>query len=1049
MEQQVLSLLAETQSKAEIRRKQAELHLKQLYPNEEPESFAAFPISLCAIGAHRAIPSDLRQAALLLLKKLVVEAWSASLDEFKGELLIGDAIKAQLRDALLGIATADDEDRKIKSAASYVVSKIASADFPDQWPTLLPTLLHIIPTGTQSQVHGALKVLADLVEEGLSEDQFFGVAGDLIKVVYDTAVDGSKKLTIRALAVSIFRACFDILEMVKESHRVAVKSFADEALNAWAPFFNDVLKQPLPASPPEEEETKDGGSEEEWRGLIALKLQVVKTLMKIRSVFPTLLSPQSPVLFTTTWHELSLLQQPYHQMYIKDERQSRLEDADGLPYTLDFLVLEELDFMQSCLRAPPVRKQLEAELHTQHGTQGPHWLVEVMKLAVAYAQITVEEEGLWDIDVNVFLSEETNVTANYTPRTACGDLVIKLGEWLKITAAESLLQYTGTVVSTAQSWKEKEAVLYLFNQLLNDFHDVNHTVSDDLASGFAEYIRYAIQQGDTFLRARGYLVAGSLLKTSGEILHQWGASLMEQCLNAVASDGSEVVQVACIRSLQDYLQALPQNMKQPMQGAIIAAISHFFSTQDPNELLDSDELMVTLIETLRDTIALDSRTCISPESGALNLLFTVASKAPNNFQLTMLVNETFEDIATDVAGLGAEAFASLCAAVLPSLTGAFDVGNMTGENALTTLAADLLVILSQHGLEPLPQGFIAAVMPKLEHLLLTSTDGELLRPATEAVKNMLVHDPQQVFGWHDHNGKSGLEICLMIIDRLLQQGIDDSAAAEVGGLAAELVEKAGSERLGPYLLQLLRAVTIRLGSAEQAAFIQSLILVFARLSLVNAKDVVDFLAQVEIGGENGLHVVMAKWLENSVNFAGYDEIRQNVIALSKLYSLEDPRLAETMVKGDLIIPQSDRIITRSRARQNPVQYTTVPAPLKIMKVLIEELSSASGNSFSFDAAAAIAAEEEAAENSDDGEWEDVPGVLDLGLLGTKQSLMSPVGGFGDGTASILSTRQRDDETQAYLIEFFRDVSSRNVGAFGDIYAALTPDEQQKLSVVGG
>lgn len=169
---------------------------------------------------------------------------------------------------------------------------------------------------------------------------------------------------------------------------------------------------------------------------------------------------------------------------------------------------------------------------------------------------------------------------------------------------------------------------------------------------------------------------------------------------------------------------------------------------------------------------------------------------------------------------------------------------------------------------------MGAVMPKLDRLLLSSTDAELLRPGTEAVKNMLVHDHKQVFEWQDHTGKSGLEICLLIIDRLLQQGIDDNAAAEVGGLAAELVEKAGSERLGPYLLQLLRAVTVRLGSAQQAAFIQSLILVFARLSLVSAKDVVDFLAQVEVGGENGLHVVMTKWLENSVNFAGYDEIRQ-------------------------------------------------------------------------------------------------------------------------------------------------------------------------------
>lgn len=40
----------------------------------------------------------------------------------------------------------------------------------------------------------------------------------------------------------------------------------------------------------------------------------------------------------------------------------------------------------------------------------------------------------------------------------------------------------------------------------------------------------------------------------------------------------------------------------------------------------------------------------------------------------------------------------------------------------------------------------------------------------------------------------------------------------------------------------------------------------------------------------------------------------SVIALSKLYSLNDSRLAQTMVKGDLIIANTDRIMTRSRAK---------------------------------------------------------------------------------------------------------------------------------------
>lgn len=139
---------------------------------------------------------------------------------------------------------------------------------------------------------------------------------------------------------------------------------------------------------------------------------------------------------------------------------------------------------------------------------------------------------------------------------------------------------------------------------------------------------------------------------------------------------------------------------------------------------------------------------------------------------------------------------------------------------------------------------------------------------------MLQHDPDQMFSWQNADGKAGLEVILIIIDRLLSPAVEDHAASEVGGLAAELVEKAGADRLGPYLTQLLGAVAVRLATAEAAQLIQSLILVFARLSLASAREVVDFLAQLQIGTENGLQVVLSKWLENSVNFAGFDEITQ-------------------------------------------------------------------------------------------------------------------------------------------------------------------------------
>ncbi len=402
------------------------------------------------------------------------------------------------------------------------MSKIANVDFPDHWPNLLPALLQLIPNANDAQLHGALKVLSDLVEDSLSEDQFFSVARDILKVVYDVAVNEARKPLLRALAVSVFRGTFDIMDMVKDEHGPEVKSFAEETLNAWSPFFMKIMKQSLPARPQSGDEGYESSRDDKpdmWRGIIALKLQVVKTLMKIRSVFPQLLLPQSPVLFSVTWEELTILQDPYKDMYIDNDEQGRLEDADGLPYTLDFLVLEELDFLQSCLRASPVQKELEAQLQQHGGVSATPWVMDVMKLAVGYAQIPKEEEDLWDIDVNLFLAEETSVTANYAARTACGDLLIKLGEWLHQGALEGLLAYTQMLfASEAATWRTREASLFLLTQLMNDFHDVDKQVAPEVAGAYLGLVEYAINRPDEpLLRARGYLVAGVLIQSIPEI----------------------------------------------------------------------------------------------------------------------------------------------------------------------------------------------------------------------------------------------------------------------------------------------------------------------------------------------------------------------------------------------------------------------------------------------------------------------------------------------------------------------------------------------------
>jgi importin-9 len=570
---------------------------------------------------------------------------------------------------------------------SYVVGKIATIDFPEQWPNLLPSLLHMIPTASDTQLYGALKVLAELVDDSLSDNQFFSVARDVVKVVYDVAINSSRKTSLRALAVSVFRGCFDIMEMVKDEHGPEVKGFADEVLSAWSPFFLGLMKMPLPPRQKSVDEYQSASREpEEWGGIIALKVQVVKTLMKIRLVFPQTLLPQSPVLFTATWEELLLLQEAYQDMYIDHDEQGRLEDSDGLPYTLDFLVLEELDFLQSCFRASPVQKELEAQLQANSGVQGTPWVLDVMKLAVAYAQITSEEEGLWDIDVNLFLAEETSVTANYTARTACGDLLIKLGEWLHQGTLQGLLAYTKSLFADPHhTWRTRESSLFLLTQLMNDFLDVDKAVPIEIASAYLELIDYAVNRPDEYLlRARGYLVAGILVQSvSNESFPV--IALLDRTIKAINDDESEVVKVACIKAIQGLVKA-PISVPTDRQVPIVMAISDFMNAKDLTELEEADDLLVTLVESLRAAIILDPRISIHPGSGVLDLLFLMAKHGAASYQLTALVNDTFEEIVTSLSSMGKEGYVALCEKVLPSLTGAFDVGNITGDNPLTTVS---------------------------------------------------------------------------------------------------------------------------------------------------------------------------------------------------------------------------------------------------------------------------------------------------------------------------------------------------------------------------
>ena len=147
-------------------------------------------------------------------------------------------------------------------------------------------------------------------------------------------------------------------------------------------------------------------------------------------------------MFDALWADLTAAEAVYHQLFKDSDHDSHKADADDLPYTLDWLVMDELDLLRIMLRSPQVKTELRSQLQQApaSGGQNVAWLQKLTELLVSYAQITYEQEGFWD-EINLFLQDETYEQSTYTPRTACADMAIALSEWLKQVPLAALLSY--------------------------------------------------------------------------------------------------------------------------------------------------------------------------------------------------------------------------------------------------------------------------------------------------------------------------------------------------------------------------------------------------------------------------------------------------------------------------------------------------------------------------------------------------------------------------------------------------------------------------------
>ncbi|BFZ62592.1 hypothetical protein YB2330_003693 [Saitoella coloradoensis] len=979
MESDLLPLLRATQSADQNARLSAELSLRQLQGQE------AFPVGLSNIAASNDVDQPLRQSALILLKSYVLNNWSAESENHNPTIPVATpTAKEHVRTTLFPLLRSPSS--LILRSAAYVIARVAHADYPEQWPTFMDGVMSMMKEGGVGTT-GALTILKEFVDEGLAEDQFFGVAPDLVQTLYGIMSTEHVDNTSKSKAVSIFRSCVDLLEMFKDTHAEPIRVFADRSLPPWLEVFCQAVSLPV-ADPSNPEEVNES--------LVELQIEALRTINKLRLIFPSHLSRH----LTTTFPSLFTALNALTPIYVATPHPSVSTTAEGESITLDVLATEHLEFLSIALGHRAITASL--------GSDG---IPRIISLLSSFAIAREEEEEAWEDDAEKFVGDMGgDVSARWTVRIACGQLVAELAEKREEEVITALLNEVRAAFSDRE-WRRQESTLFLLGHVV---------MAEDGDDQEPERYRGMDQLLQQCLSAEQMLLQGRALILAGEVASLWtpeqGVRLIDKCLEAMQPDKGVILRYSGLKGLQRLCSILDKDAMRSHQTHIIDVVSSFVPSK-------SSDLLSVVLETLTSAIKVDYKASVSSDK-VIPLLFEVAASCPGDPWLTGIVGDAFETMARSAGN-----YIAVCQRALPPLS---QFLNGEEQEGLTSVAVELLNSLTAGGLSPLPEGYIAAVLPGLAKVMSTTDDLEVLQSGQEVLRNLVQKDPAQIQAFNDGQ-HDGLSIVMVILSRCLSSVFEDSAVVFAGPLIVAVIRKF-AHSLRPVLPELLKAVAVRISTASQPNCIQSLIGVYAHLSIQQSTTVVDFLKNITIGENTGLEVVLRAWCENFEVFQRYEQIKLNVVALATVFGLQMQELMDIKVKGDLVITQTNRIMTRSARRNNPETWTSIPVPAKIIKLLLHELVSEKNRTGDDDEEEVVSDDE-----WDEGDANTMEGGMSLGQLAA----------FAD---------EEDDEDIAeeddllkhvhlkdFTVDFFKSSAANNVSSFNELCEHfLTAREKEML-----
>ncbi|KAF8913175.1 armadillo-type protein [Gymnopilus junonius] len=1020
---EIAQCLSSTLSPDTSTRIAAELTLANLFSRPDVS------ISLSQLVLAQDVGMPLRQISCIgdpniALRKYVRERWSPYFPGFKGNAPSVE-IKSQVRDAVFrGLS---DPNRKIRTLSAHTLSSIANSDWPDEYPNLLSSLIGLLSSGSPDSVHGAMQVFTEFIKSDLTEDQILPVLRDLLPALLRIlGLPEEHSPPTRARTVSVFRQCVTALFMVKDQHPQAVKEAVASVLPVWLEAFKVLL-----AIDP----TQDVASNSNWDGL-TVRIQIFRTLETLHTSFPRALVPYLPDFMTVSLHHLRVLYSTFRTYYLAASESVPTTSEDEA-IELPQLLCPIIDFLAAVIRGGKARDWLVADN-----------VLSVVSSVFAFVQMTDEDVETWTNNANDFVAQEEDETQAYSVRVAGFDLLASLIERNPVQTSKSIhVNIEQVILSSEQArrsednewWRPLEAALAAVGSQAESVLDC---IEDEQESGqpkpididylLASVIPSILSLSDfPFLQGRGFVFASQYAKV---LPLQSAGHYLGAAIQVLESPETGVpVKISAVKAVNNFCQGGEDSAFIPFAPRIAQDLGPFL-------LVASEDTLSLVLETISVVLEVDQGKWLTTDltESLVSAVLEVWHKNNKDPIFISILTDILANLASSPT-LGI--YETVVKKALPILTVAITSAKQE-ESWISSSAIDLITSLvrgaPQNGLG---DGFFQLFAPNLFSCLATAEDRDVLQNGIECLTLVIRKDCNQLLSWNDGNGRSGLEYVLSLVAQVLQSQ-DESGGLQIGDLIIHLLRRAGES--------VLPAMIFRMTSAKTATFLQSLVIPFAFLINNQRDTVLSLLETIDIEGRSGLDILIQTWCENAEVFQGFWPSRVSTLALTQLFAAEQCQSLQSLtVKGDMIIkPETKNVImTRSRTKTTPHEFTTIPFPVKALKIVLHDIQSDG------DAATLTAQGNVYDVESDDGDedWAEEDNA-NLGLKKDELAFLSDMlgpKGIAFDNDEILDDNDDEDlrndpvsqmDMQTHLKSFLRKSAAHNTNNFSAVVDQLTPEE---------